>query len=151
MIRKLKTTLILISLVSGVAFLVAPALGGTVSALDPADCPYGTTTQTTTYSNGTKKTVTVCASASSCKNANGCLRQSDLVHKLQDIVNALAAGVGVVVTGTIIVGGVQYIVGGDNQAQVEASKKRITNGVIALVAFFLTYAFLQWLIPGGIL
>jgi hypothetical protein len=71
-------------------------------------------------------------------------------HVLNPIVNILSAGVGVVVVGVIIVGGIQYMMAGDNPQAVAAAKKRIINGLVALVAFMLMFGFLQWLIPGGV-
>jgi len=57
----------------------------------------------------------------------------------------------VVITGSIIFAGIQYIVAGNNANTVSAAKKRIQDSIIALVAFFFIWAFLQWLIPGGLL
>jgi len=66
------------------------------------------------------------------------------------IVTFLSGMVGVIVVGTIILGGIQYTMAGDNPQAVTAAKQRIINGVIALVAFLLIFAFLQWIIPGGV-
>ena len=79
-----------------------------------------------------------------------CLTQSPIVHDINIVVNGLSAGVGVVVTAVIIVGGVQYSMAGDNPQAVAAAKQRIINGLIALLVFFLIFGFLQWLIPGGV-
>lgn len=98
------------------------------------------------------------APTSSTSNCDGrteaglqdCLEQSQIVRDIQIVVNFLSAGVGVVVVAMIILGGVQYAMAGDNPQAVSAAKQRITNGLVALLAFLLTFAFLQWLIPGGI-
>jgi len=79
-----------------------------------------------------------------------CLNQSPIVHDIQNIVNFLSAAVGVIVIAVIIIGGVQYSIAGDNASALTAAKQRITNGLIALFAFMFAWAFLQWLIPGGI-
>ncbi len=136
MIQKLK-----IALISFV--LVAPLMAGSVSALTGKDCASGKTVkQTTAYSNGEKKTETVCAPLED--------DSQPLWKDLQAIVNALAAGVGIMVVASIIIGGIQYSVAGDQPGKLEEAKKRITNALLALVAFFLTWAFLEWLIPGGV-
>jgi len=62
----------------------------------------------------------------------------------------LAAGVGLVVVGSIIWGGIQYAVAGNNPNAVSAAKKRIMDSLIALLAFLFMFGFLQWIIPGGI-
>lgn len=93
----------------------------------------------------------------SCNKANPtdatlskCLKTNPIVSDLNNIINFLSAGVGIVVTGVIIVGGIQYMMAGDNPAAITAAKKRITNGLIALVTFLFMFAFLQWLVPGGV-
>lgn len=78
------------------------------------------------------------------------LSGNPIVRDLNQIVNFLSAGVGIIVTGVIIVGGIQYMTAGDNPQAITAAKKRITNGLIALVAFLFMFAFLQWLVPGGV-
>lgn len=72
------------------------------------------------------------------------------MQDIQKIVNFLSAGVGVVVIGVIILGGIQYSMAGDNSQAVGAAKQRIINGLIALVAFIFMFAFINWLLPGGI-
>ncbi len=79
-----------------------------------------------------------------------CLNDSPIVGDIQQIVDFLSVGIGVIVTGVIILGGIQYSMAGDNPQAVGAAKQRMMNGLIALVAFFFIFAFLQWLIPGGI-
>lgn len=80
-----------------------------------------------------------------------CLNNSNpIVRNLNNIVNVLAGLVGVVVVGTIILGGVQYAMAGDKAEAVSAAKQRIINGLIALFAFIFIFAFLQWLVPGGV-
>lgn len=150
--RKLKTFVMLAAFSIGTLGLGSTLFVASASAVTAKDCVSGKITkQTTTDSDGTKHTINVCEPlGDSCKSANGCLKDSKLVGDIRAIVNALAAGVGVVVVGTIIVAGVQYIIAGDNPSGVEQAKKRIMNGLMALAAFFLTYAFLQWIIPGGI-
>lgn len=73
-----------------------------------------------------------------------------IVKDINIFINFLAGLVGIVVVGAIILGGIQYTMAGDNPQAVSAAKKRITDGLIALVAFAFTYAFLQWLVPGGV-
>lgn len=93
---------------------------------------------------------------SDCSNPGGtavpaqnCLKNSPLISDINAVVNFLAAAVGVVVIAVIIIGGIQYAMAGDNASATGEAKKRIINGLIALVVFIFMYAFLQWLIPGG--
>lgn len=82
-------------------------------------------------------------------NGSGDITKNPIVGDLNLIVNVLAGLVGVVVVGTIILGGVQFAAAGDKAERVSAAKQRIINGLTALAAFLFVYAFLQWLIPGG--
>ncbi len=84
------------------------------------------------------------------KTDQKCLQDNPIVKDLNTIVNFLSGLVGGVVVGVIILGGIQYSMAGDKAEAVSAAKKRITNGVLALVAFLFIFAFLQWLIPGGV-
>jgi hypothetical protein len=79
-----------------------------------------------------------------------CVTSTPLIHDIQVIVNFLAAAVGIIVTGVILLGGIQYILAGGNATALTAARQRIINGLIALFAFLFMYAFLQWIIPGGI-
>lgn len=90
-----------------------------------------------------------------CNNSSNagvqkCIDKNPIVNDIQIIVNFLSAAVGIVVIGVIILGGIQYSLAGDNPTATGSAKKRIMNGLIALLAFIFTFAFLQWLIPGGI-
>lgn len=78
------------------------------------------------------------------------LKDNPIVKDLNKIVGVLSGLVGVVVVGVIILGGIQYSIAGDKAEAVSAAKKRIINGVTALIAFLFIFAFLQWLIPGGV-
>ena len=64
--------------------------------------------------------------------------------------NVLAGLVGLVVVSVIIVGGIQYASAGNDPQKINAAKGRIFNALLALVVFIFMYAFLQWLIPGGL-
>jgi uncharacterized membrane protein YraQ (UPF0718 family) len=85
------------------------------------------------------------------QSLENCLNENPIVKQLKNVINFLSAGVGIIVVGSIIVGGIQYALAGNNPQAVSAAKKRIQDTLIALLAFFFIYAFLQWLVPGGLL
>ena len=66
------------------------------------------------------------------------------------ITDGLTVIVGVVVTGMLIFGGIQYSAAGSNPQMVQAAKGHISQALLALVIWIFMAAFLQWLIPGGI-
>lgn len=78
------------------------------------------------------------------------LKKNPIVKDLNTIVSFLSAGVGLIVVIVIVIGGIQYSMAGDNAQAVAAARQRIINGLIALMAFLFMFAFLQWLIPGGV-
>lgn len=81
---------------------------------------------------------------------NECLQKNSIVEFIFTAVNFLSAGVGIIITIMIIVGGIQYTSAGGDPGAVAAAKKRILNAVLALVAFIFMYTVIQWLVPGGI-
>ena len=136
MIQKLKTTLVILALSLSLSSFLLP----TIASAIPADAPPGGgASSSSTLGNG-------CAG----KTGQKCLQDNPIVKDLNIIVGFLSGLVGVVVVGVIILGGIQYSMAGDKAEAVSAAKKRITNGLIALVAFLFIFAFLQWLIPGGV-
>jgi len=74
-----------------------------------------------------------------------------IIRYLALFINILSAIVGIVVTGVIVWGGIQYSTSGGDSGKTQAAKQKIYNGVIAMVAFIFTYAFLQYIVPGGLL
>lgn len=66
------------------------------------------------------------------------------------VVNILTAGVGIVAVGGIIYAALLWTTAEDKNAQIVKSKEVIFNVVLGMAAFALLYAFLQFLIPGGV-
>ncbi|HZL07945.1 MAG TPA: pilin [Candidatus Dormibacteraeota bacterium] len=79
-------------------------------------------------------------------DTNGC----DLIGKYIDpFINLFSVTFGFIAVASIIMGGIQYASSTGDPQKVTAAKQRITNTLIALVAYFFLYGFLQFLIPGG--
>lgn len=82
----------------------------------------------------------------------GCKGQGNaIVDLLLAIVRLLTAGVGIVLVGSIIVAGIQYTTSAGDPNSQAAAIKRIQSTVLALVLFMLTYAIMNWIIPGQVL
>ena len=68
--------------------------------------------------------------------------------KIEDILNMIllvvTTGVGIAAVGAIVYAGVLYITARDNAGQVSKAKTMIMN------TYILMWAFLQWIIPGGV-
>lgn len=89
-------------------------------------------------------------SCEKCTTSSSCLQNNVIIKRIQTIVNALSAIVGIVIIGSIMFGGIQYSFAGGKPDAVNAARHRIINSIVALAAFLLTFAFLQWLIPGAV-
>lgn len=121
----------------------------TIFADAPCTLPDGTPGTVAKYSHTDN---TTCCPANSV-NSQG---QADSVScfygkYLNPLIALLAAIVGVVVVVGIVFGAVEYITSNGDPQRAAAGKKRITNALLALAAFLLLYAFLQFLVPGGLL
>jgi len=66
------------------------------------------------------------------------------------VINILTAGVGLAAVGGIIYGSILYTSAGGSQEQVKKAMGIITNVVIGIIAYALMFAFLNFLIPGGL-
>ncbi len=66
------------------------------------------------------------------------------------LINALSGLVGIIVVIMIIVGGIQYSAAGDDPQKITEAKQKITNALLALFVFIFMFAFLQWVVPGGL-
>lgn len=66
-------------------------------------------------------------------------------------INFLAALAGIVLVASLMIAGFTYMTARDNAGQVEKAKSRIIQTLIALALFIFMYAFLNFLVPGGVL
>lgn len=105
------------------------------------------TTTTTQASDCTKSPDQV----GCCPNGGGSdIQHNCIIRDINTIINFLSAGVAIVIIGSIVVGGIQYMAAGDKAEDLAKAKHRIANALIALFVFLFTFAFLEWLVPGGL-
>lgn len=88
----------------------------------------------------------------SCNNMSEaeCLASNPILQWLSWASSVLTAFIGVGAVIMITLGGLQYITSRDNAQSVQNAKKKIYNAIIGLAAFIFLWAFLQWIIPGGV-
>lgn len=70
---------------------------------------------------------------------------------LNPLIALLAGIVGVIVVIGIVFGAIEFITSNGDPQRAASGKKRITSALLALGVFLLLYAFLQFLVPGGLL
>ena len=80
-------------------------------------------------------------------NADNC----QVVAYIVIAINVLSALAGLVIVGSVMFAGYQYITAQDNASQTAAARTRIYWAVGALMILIFTYAVLQWLVPGGVI
>lgn len=66
------------------------------------------------------------------------------------ILRFLSIGVGLVLVASIIYAGIQYSSSEGSPEATQAAKKRIQNAIIGLVFYLFIFAFVQYLVPGGL-
>jgi hypothetical protein len=92
-----------------------------------------------------------CSDEAADPNADCSKDRCDFIKKyVNPFIELLSAIFGLIAVISLIMAGIQYsTAGGDSQA-VNKAKKRIVNTVLAVVVYFFLYAFLQFIVPGGI-
>lgn len=65
-------------------------------------------------------------------------------------VKVLSIIVGIVVVMSLILGGIQYSASEGDPQKAAQARDRIAKTILALLVYIFLYAFLQFLIPGGV-
>lgn len=129
-----KLSVVFTTLVLGLSLFLLPVLAGADSHTDQAEPPSQRLEADCHTEEGQPLTAENCG----------------IVKYLLLFINGLSALVGLVIVTMITVGGIQYSVTRDNPQAVQAARQRIYNAIIALVIYLFSFAFLQWVVPGGI-
>lgn len=101
--------------------------------------------------SGAKNIPPECPGSRDCRSVNNNPESCNVVAKyLNPLITALGFLVGVAVVAGVMFGGIQYASSGGDPQKAATGKKHIKMAVIALVGYLFLYAFLAFLIPGGI-
>lgn len=95
--------------------------------------------------------VTIAAATDDCKGPQLNKDNCKIIKYIVTLIQVLSAVFGVVVVIMIIVGGIQYSASGDDPQAVSAAKKKIMNALIAVAAYVFGMAFLNYIVPGGVI
>jgi len=118
----------------GQPFLATPKVYAAVTVT----CPTGQTVQTDGQ--------TCCPGTSNQQNTTACFFDKYVTPAIQ----LLSAAVGLVAVVAIITGAIEYITSAGDPQRTAAGKTHITNALLGILAYAFLYAFLQFLIPGGL-
>ncbi|PIZ61585.1 hypothetical protein COY17_04140 [Candidatus Saccharibacteria bacterium CG_4_10_14_0_2_um_filter_52_9] len=84
-------------------------------------------------------------------NAECSKNRCDFIKKyVNPFINLLSISFGFIAVISIIMGGIQYSGSRGDPQNVTLAKQRISRTILAIVVYFFLYAFLQFIIPGGI-
>lgn len=161
--------------IAALCLYLAVAISGTTSkvhAAIPYDCPDGTTVgipppvteqkiksacdnrQSTPSSstNGLTPFVNDCKLTDEQRARGEVLNKDNcrIIGMLLVVTNILSGLVAVVIVGMITFGGIRYTTAGGDPQKVVAARGQIRNALIALVLYIFMFAFLQWIVPGGL-
>jgi len=95
---------------------------------------------------GSECTATPTGQGKNCDDKN-----CDLVALyINPFINLLSIVIGLVVAASLIMGAIQYTASSGDPQKTSAAKSRIQNTLFAFLAYAFMYAFLNFLIPGGL-
>ncbi len=138
-------------------FLVTPAFTDSVTAQTPAPPVPGTAnnpgTQATTGAAPSQAQNPPVPIDTDCEDPNGELNTDNcqIVAYLVNGINFLTAIAVMVIIFSIMWAGYEYMTAQDNSNQINSARMRIIWALVALGILIFTYAFLNWLVPGGVL
>jgi hypothetical protein len=96
--------------------------------------------------NGANCGPTPTGQGSNCDN-NHC----DLINLyVNPAIKLLSILVGLVVAASLVLAGIQYMTSTGDPQRISAAKTRITNTLLAFLAYAFLFAFLNFLVPGGL-
>jgi hypothetical protein len=138
------------ALVDGACYYEEINSTGTVD--EPESCTALKCQGGSTLSNGQNcSSIDPCDPTPSNPDAATSVNCSSIIQNYIDpLILFLGAGVGLVIVIMTVIGGIQYITSGGDPNHVAEAKKRITNAMLALITWILIWAFLEWIIPGGL-
>lgn len=93
----------------------------------------------------------VCTDSAADPNTNCDKSGCDFIGKyINPAINLLSLCFGLVAIVSLIVGGIQYSASGADPQKTSKAKQRFFNTIAAIIIYFFMYAFLQFLVPGGL-
>jgi hypothetical protein len=92
-----------------------------------------------------------CSDPAADPNAKCDKQDCDIISKyVNPTINLLSLVFGLIVVISIILGGIQFTTSEGDPQKAAAAKGRISKAIFALFAYAFLYAFLQFIVPGGI-
>jgi len=149
MIKKMNTKIVLSTIFA--SLFIVSSLFTTSASVSAAKIGLGPNPQTTCeISHGLEIPQPCDDFGCDTGNQPDCIKYNPLLQWIRFFINVISS---IIIVGAIVMvtlAGLEYSASGDNSQTVQNAKKRITNVLLGLVSYFFLYAFLQWVIPGGV-
>jgi len=141
---KIKQTILVFALLLGVSSLFMCNNVVYAKAGDP--CGTATLKDGQSCCGGAVTSVIECGDSTSSTE----IKDSGIWKLLLLVINILTAGVGVAAVAGIVYGSILYASAADSVEQTKKALSTIINVVVGLLAYAFMYAFLNFIIPGGL-
>lgn len=139
----------------------AKATGGSLTTISPDAADASLAPETTCAAGQPCPALTVDPAACAADpELSGCTVNADAIcddnvcdfvkKYVNPAISTVSLIFGLIVAISLIAGGIQYSAAGGDPQKVSSAKQRITNTIVALIAYAFLYGFLQFLVPGGI-
>lgn len=124
--------------------------GGSISVAYSSNQPSATSVSVDPAACAADPTLSGCDPAADPNSACG-VKYCNIVQKyVQPAIDLVSLLFGFIVAISLIAAGIQYSSAGGDSSKVTAAKSRITNTILALIVYAFFYAFIQFLVPGGV-
>jgi len=131
------------SLLLGIAF-------GALCVL-PALPAHAQTDQATVKCGDDQVAVGIAINGNNCINKGTDLNSNVIVVWMSMIIKFLTAGVGLAAVGGVVYGGFLYLTAQGNAGKTQKGITTIMNALIAVLLYALTFAIINFIVPGGVL
>ena len=106
---------------------------------------------TSTPSNSTVTPVDDTPISTDCNETPLTKENCGIISLIVAVINVLSALAGIAIIASIVLAGYQYMTAQDNSGKIQQARQRIIWALSALGLLIFMYAFLNWLVPGGVL
>jgi hypothetical protein len=150
---KIKQTVLIIALLVGLGGLFAPTI---VSATDCAGVKTSVISCDSSSkaigscSDGTKPVNGACTSSKAKYTAPNDITKTGIWSLLLLAINILTAGVGIAAVGGIIFASIMYMTAGGSPDKTKKANIFLSNTILGIIVYAVMYAFLNYIIPGGL-
>jgi len=132
------------SLIFGTTLALTVLIGLAVPAAAQTD-------QKTVKCGDDQVAIGVAINGNNCVDKGTTVQDNVIIVWLSSIIKFLTVGVGLAATGGVVFGGFLYLTAQGNSGQIQKGVATILNALIGVGLYALSFAIINFLIPGGVL